>query len=182
MAEDGYGGLLSAFPYAYRRSRSRAFRAYVAAAGLVGLLAAVIVALGVVTLLASTGTTEGTDAFVRGFYVVVGAAAFAPLVAPVLLVARRHRRRGDSPARYDATIALAGFLFLLSLYAGLVASTPPARQETLEPFVLALGGLRLEVGVTAAVGRALYDLPRSAGLVLPTVGALVVALAHLLAR
>lgn len=181
MANAGYGGLLGAFPYALRSSESRLFRLYCAVAALIGLFGALLVGFGVVELLAETGRAEGTGAFVRGFYVVVGLAAVAPLVAPVLLVARRHRMTVSSPG-YDAALGLAGFVFLLLLYAGLVASTPVAHQEAVGPVVIALGGNVLRIEAFADLARFLYSLPRVAGLVGPALGAVAIGLTHALAR
>lgn len=181
MADDGYSGVLGAFPYAFGRSGSRTFRLYVLVAGLVGAGLAFVIAGGVLSLLAETGRTEGTTGFVRGFYVVVGVTALAPMLAPVLLVARRHRREGGSPRRYDTAMGAAGFAFILSLYVGLVASTPPARQETVAPFILVLGSQRIVIDLPVTIAESLYGLPRAAGLLFPGVGAALVALAHRLA-
>lgn len=178
MVEDGYGGLLGAFPYAIRRSNSRLFQLYGGLAAAVSLFGALLIALGVIQLLAETGRTEGTGAFVRGFYVVVGVAALAPLLAPVLLVARRHRRGSGSSGTYDTALGAAGFGFLGSLYVGLVASTPPAHQEPLEPITLGIGSLSMRVDVFASLGQLLYDLPAIAGLLFPAVGVVAIVLVH----
>lgn len=182
MPEDGYRGVIGAFPYAFGRSESRTFRVYVLLAGLVSAGLAFVIAGGVLSLLAETGRTEGTTGFVRGFYVVVGVAALAPMLAPVLLVARRHRREGESPRRYDTAMGAAGFVFILLLYVGLVASTPPARQEVVRPLVLALAGERVVIDLPVTVARTLYGLPRAAGVLFPLLGAIFVALTHRRAR
>jgi len=165
MAEE-YGGLLGAFPYAFRRSDSRLFRLYVAAGG--GLAVVLGLAFFVSFALAVSGSLGlalgGTASFVRAFVVFVGFLVVFPLVAPVLLVARHHRRTGNDPA-YDRALAAAGFGFVLSLYLAAVVSTPADQQETV-------------MGVLAPVIRALYGLPRLAGLVPPVVAAALVYLAH----
>ncbi|MFB6111773.1 MAG: hypothetical protein ABEJ35_04465 [Halobacteriaceae archaeon] len=178
MGSDGYGGLIGAFPYAARRSASWLFRGYVILAALVGLLVVVVVSLGVIKLLATTGRAEGTSAFVRGFYLLVGVTVVVPIVAPVLLVARRHRRTGSSPPRYDRAMAGAGFLFILLLYVGLVASTPPARQEAVRPIVVAIGETRVEIALTRTVAEWLYALPRVGGVLFPALGAVLIVLIH----
>jgi len=105
---------------------------------------------------------SGTFLFSRSLYVVAGFAAVAPLLAPLLFVARRHRR--DDPVRpgYDRKMAYGGFLFLLSLYVGLVISAPASLREPAE----------------SAVVNALYAIPQPAGFVPPVVAAVVVFATH----
>jgi uncharacterized membrane protein YuzA (DUF378 family) len=131
-----YDGVLGAFPYAFRTSDSRLFRSYAVLGGLATALVVLVFGSALVTLIANTlGTVGGTFTFVRAFYITVGLAIVAPLLAPVLLVARRHRRTG-STGDYDGALGAAGYLFLLSLYLALVISAPPgARSEP--PAVLA---------------------------------------------
>lgn len=165
--ERTYKGLFGAFPYAFRVSDSRLFRSYVVLGGLAILFIALTFVLGVVTLIGNTaGAGAGTFTFSRSFFIVVGLAAVAPLIAPVLFVARRHRRTGND-RRYDRTLALAGYGFLVSLYLLLVISAP----ENLRDPVSGSGPL-------AATVRFLYDLPRTAGLVPPLVVAAVMYLLH----
>lgn len=167
--ERAYGGYLGAFPYAARSSSSWLFRSYVVVAGLLVTLVTVVVAASVVKLVGETAAVRGGRfTLSRALFVLVGLFAVAPLSAPVLLVARRHRRRGSGPA-YDRAMALSGYLFALSLYLGLVASVPPAQQET-------------PSGAVAPVVTALYDLPAVAGLVFPLAGALGVVAVHRLVR
>ena len=155
-----YGGVFGAFPYAFRASESRLFRSYVVVGGLVAALATVLFAGSVVTILANTfRTTGGTFTFSRAFVVVVALAIVGPILAPVLLVARRHRRGGSGVA-YDRALAAGGFGFLLSIYVALVISAPPGARE--EPPAL-----------IAPVVEVLYDLPQIAGLVPLLVGVAV---------
>ena len=123
--DDDYGGLFTAFPYAFRQSDSRLFRLYTVVGGLFALLLGIVfVFAAIVSISQSAGlATGGTDAFVRTFVVIVGFAVVVPVVAPVLLVARRHRREGSKPT-YDRALAVAGLVYLLSLYLLLVASIP----------------------------------------------------------
>jgi len=158
-----YSGALGAIPYAFRTSPSRLFRAYVVVAALFSLVVTLVFVAALVVLLARTvGAAGGTFTFSRAFFVAVGFAVVAPTVAPVLLVARRHRR-GQGDARYDAALALSGYVFLVSLYAGLLISAPPGARDpppdVLEPVV-----------------GTLYALPPAFGLV-PPVLAIVVMVA-----
>lgn len=166
---DGYRGVVSAFPYAARTSDSWVFRSYVVVGGLATLGIGLVVVLGLVVLIGQTATVGGGSLTLsRAFYAVIGLFVVAPLVAPVLLVARRHRTdRGRDPA-YDAALALAGYLFLASLYVGLVITVPPAQQT--EPS----GALE----TIAPVIEMLYNLPQLAGLVPPTVAALAILAVH----
>lgn len=154
-AADAYGGLLGAFPYAFRASESWLFRLYVVLGGLAGALTALLFGLSLVALIGSTaGVGGGSFSFVRAFFVFVGLLVIAPMVAPVLFVARRHRRQRPD-RRFDATLGGLGFLFLGSLYVAGVISTPAAQQEVPTGSVL------------EPVVAALYALPRLAGLVPP---------------
>lgn len=202
---DGYNGVPGAFPYAFRASGSWLFRSYVLASALATALVALFIALGLIVLIARTAAVEGGSLTLsRAFYAVVGLFLVAPILAPTLLVARRHRR-GESPAggdRYDPGLALAGYLFLLALYVGLVIATPAAFRTPPEPFWFGIGGWRLALDVprVAAVGGGqisfhlprvgvtisalvpvvafLYDLPAIAGFVPPVVAAALIVAAH----
>jgi hypothetical protein len=186
---DGYRGIVGAFPYALLASRSLLFKAWVLVSALATLLIGGFVTLGIVFLIGQTaGIAGGSLTLSRAFYVVVGLFVVAPVVAPTLLVARRHRRgtptddgeasgRSDdspnSPApsvTYDRLLALSGFAFLLLLYVGLVVTVPTEQQQPVSP------------GVWAPLIRYLYSLPQPAGLVPPAVGAVLVYLAHRVGR
>jgi hypothetical protein len=158
--DDAYGGVLGAFPYALRSSDSWFFRSYVVVGGLAALALSVLFALSVVVLLGNTvGAGGGRFSFSRAFFIFVGLCVVAPLLAPVLFVAR-HTRRGRADSRYDFTFAGLGYLFLVALYVGGIISTPAVQQE------LPAGGL------ARSVVAALYSLPRLAGLVPPLLVAL----------
>ena len=183
---DGYRGIVGAYPYALLASRSLVFKCWVLASALATLLIGGFVVLGIVFLIGQTaGIAGGSLTLSRAFYVVVGLFVVAPVVAPTLLVARRHRRAkerdsddptGDgevgTPGRpapsvgYDRLLALSGFAFLLLLYVGLVATVPAEQQQPVSP------------GVWAPLIEYLYSLPQLAGLVPPAVGAVLVYLAH----
>jgi hypothetical protein len=163
---DDYGGIIGAFPYAFRRSESWLFRSYVVLGGLLTLAVGLLFVAAVVGVIAgTTGGRGGTLTLSRSFFAVVGLFVVVPLVAPVLLVARRHRRTGDAAAGCDASLAVAGYLFVGALYVGLVASVPPAQQTT-------------PTGTLAPVATALYALPGWSGVVPPMLAAAVLWLVY----
>jgi hypothetical protein len=166
---DEYGGLLGAYPYAVRRSDSRLFRAYAILGGvLAGVLATFFTFALVVTVAATASLAGGTVTFVRSVFILFGFLVVAPLVAPVLFVARRHRRTGSDP-RYDAALALAGTGYVVTLYLGAIASMPAAfeldGQVTTRPE---------PSGATAPVVEALYAVPEAYSWTLPVAGALLI--------
>ena len=151
---DEYGGIFGTFPYAFRHSESRLLRSYVALGGLLAGLITIIFLFSLVTAVANTlGTVGGTMTFARSFIIVVGALVVVPLVGPVVLVARRHRRRGSTLA-YDRALAAAGYLFAFSLYIMLIITAPAELRD--DPS-----------GALAPVIQLLYDLPMAAGAVPP---------------
>jgi len=161
-----YNGLPGAFPYAIRSSDSWLFKGYVVVAVLLTLAISLVFVFGLIGVLAgSTGARGGTFTFSRTFFMFVGLLVVAPLLAPVLLVARRHRRTASTVA-YDRGLALSALVFVGSLYMGLVISAP---AELREP-------------TTSAVIGALYDLPRLAGLAPPLLAVGLMYLVHRLLR
>ena len=163
---DGYGGVLGTYPYAFRRSRSRLMRSYVVLGGLFTLFTAVLFTFAFVTTVASTlGAGGGTFTFVRSFVLVVGMLVVVPLMAPVILVARRHRREG-STRQYDRALAASGYLLAVAVYLLLVISAPPALRD--DPS-----------GALAPLVSTLYDLPAVAGAIPPLVA---IAIGYLLHR
>jgi hypothetical protein len=128
---DAYGGLLGAFPYAARASESRLFRVYAPLAALLAGLLTLLFGLSLLALVAGTaGMRGGSVTLSRAFFVLVGLLVAAPVVAPVLFVARRHRRRVAPPsARHDAGFALSGFLFLVATFLGVAMTVPPAHRD-----------------------------------------------------
>jgi hypothetical protein len=177
-----YRGVVGAFPYAFRRSGSWVFRSYVVVSALATLLVGLIVTAGLVVLIANTARFAGGSLTLsRSFYVVVGLLVVLPMVAPTLLVARRHRvgragadadgadGDGGTGARYDAALALAGYAFILSVYVGLVTSVPPGQQVA-------------PTGALAPAIRVLYDLPAVAGLAFPVAAAATMAVVHRVVR
>jgi hypothetical protein len=164
---DDYGGVLGAFPYAVRASDSWLCRSYVLVGGLLTAAVSVLFVAAVIGIIAgTTGGRGGSLTLSRSFVALIGLFVVVPLVAPVLFVARGHRRDGDTDrTAYDAGLAAAGYLFVAALYAGLVISVPPDQQTP-------------PTGVLAPVVAALYALPQLAGLVPPVVAAALIPLVH----
>lgn len=177
MADD-YGGVFGAFPYAFRHSESLLFKLYVLVGALASGVVSLFVVFGLVVLIGATAAVPGGALTLsRSFYILVGLFIVAPLVAPVLFVARRHRRTG-SDRRYDLSLALTGFLFVLSVYVGLVISVPADLQTPVQPFSVG----PLTISALAPVVQLLYDLPPLYGLVPPLVCALAIYGVHRLLR
>jgi hypothetical protein len=160
--ERSYNGLPGAFPYAIRTSDSLLFKGYVVVALLLTVAIALIFTFGLIGVLAgSAGARGGTFTFSRTFFLFVGLLVVAPLLAPVLLVARRHRRTASSVA-YDRGLALSALGFVASLYLGLVISVPTSLQEP----------------TSSGLVMALYGLPQLAGLVPPLLAVGVMYVVH----
>jgi len=169
--DDAYGGLFGAFPYAFRQSGSRLFRAYVLVGGALAGLLSVFFGFALVVQIANTlGGVGGTLTFARSFFLFIGFLIVTPLIGPVLLVARRHRR-GRGEARYDRVMAVLGFVFAGSLYLAGIASMPECfvldGQETCRP---------APSGTFAPVVAVLYAVPPVASPLIPFVVAAVMAL------
>jgi len=165
-----YRGVLGAIPYAVRASDSWLFRLYAVVGTLFAAAIGAVVAMALIVWMAETAGVEGgTFAFSRSLFVVVGFAAVAPLLAPTLLVARRHRRGDPVHPLYDQALAAAGTLFLASLYLGLLASVPPAQQEPVS-------------GALAPAVEALYALPGAAGVAFPVLAVGLLIAAHVRLR
>lgn len=165
MSDETYGGALGAFPYAARASSSWSFRVYVGVAALVGAGSLALFLLSLVGIIASTANQTASVTLVRAFLVVVWLAVAVPVVAPVLLVARRHRLDRSVDPRYDSGLATAGYLFLAALYVGLLASVPPDMQQP-------------ATGAMAGVVEFLYGLPQIAGVVPPLLAAAHIWVLH----
>lgn len=161
---DDYGGIIGAFPYAFRRSDSWLFRSYVVIGGLLTVGVTLLFVAAVIGIIAgTTGGRGGTLTLSRSFYALVGLFVVVPLVAPVLLVARRHRRA--AAADCDGALALAGYLFVAALYVGLVVSVPPAQQAT-------------PAGPLAPAVATLYALPGRFGVIPPLLAAASVGVVY----
>jgi len=160
-----YKGVLTAFPYALRTSESRVFKTYAAVSGVFAALIVLLFGFAVVTLLGGTaGAPGGSFTFSRAFFIFLMFLVVAPLVTPVLLVARRHRRT-EPDVRYDRALAVSGYGFLLALYLSLVITTPAELQEA-------------PGGPFGAVASFLYGLPRPAAAVPPVLAVVAMYLAY----
>ncbi|WP_440007498.1 hypothetical protein [Halomicrococcus sp. SG-WS-1] len=159
--DEGYSGLLGAFRYGFGRSESTLFRLYALFSFLLGAALALVFALGLLSWFLATVGQSALVTTANAFLGVVALFVLGPLFAPVLFVARRHRR-GESTPGYDAAHALTGVAFVVLLYAGIAISVPPQFQSA-DP---------------GAVGAFLYSLPPLWGLAPPVVGAALVVVVH----
>lgn len=159
-----YSGVLGAFPYAFKASDSLLFRSYVVLGGLVAILAILLFATSMISVVASTVGSSGSFSFSRAFLMLVALAVIGPILSPILLVARHHRLQGAS-GLYDRGLAWSGYVFVLTLYISLVISAPPDLRST-------------PPGPLAPIIDALYTLPPIAALVPPLVGAGLIYYVH----
>lgn len=173
MGEDAYSGVIGAIPYAFRQSGSTLFRSYVVLGG--GLAAVLIIffTFALVGVIANTaGATGGTLTFVRSLFVIVGVLCVAPLLGPILFVARRHRR-GRHDTTYDAGLAISGYGFAIALYFGAIASMPATFRLDDEIVV------RPEpAGSTAPIVETLYAFPEFLAWVIPLGAGFGIYLVH----
>jgi len=170
----GYDGVFGAFPYAFRESRSRLFKLYVVASAVAIGLVSLFVGAALIVLIGQTAAVQGGSLTLsRSFYVVVGLLVVLPAIAPTLLVARRRRRGDEGSKRHEAALAAAGFVFLLSVYLGVVASMP-------ETFTLDGETVTRPPpdGAFAPAVAALYAIPSVFAWSVPLAGAALVGLAH----
>lgn len=164
-SESTYRGVLGAFPYAMRATDSWLCKGYVVVGTLVALVVVVLFLVGVASAFRNTlGAVGGSFTFSRTFVFVVGVVVGIPVIAPIVLVARRHRLHTPSLA-YDRALAATGFVYALSLYVALVVSAPPDMRETPPETI-------------APVVEALYALPPAAGVVPPVLAVLLVYAGH----
>jgi len=171
---DSYRGVVGAVPYAFRRSESWLFRAYVAVSTPVAAVVALLFGFALVKLIGETAAVRGGSLTLsRSFFAVVGLLAVAPMLMPTLFVARRHRTGRRVHRRYDALLALAGFLFLLALYAGTIAAIPETYQ-----FGDQTVARPVPTGALAPVVALLYAIPPVAAPLVPLAAAVGVYLVH----
>jgi len=173
---DGYRGVFGAFPYAFRHGDSLLFKLYVVFGTLAAAFVGILFTFSLVVWIAETaGSPGGSLTLSRTFIVVVGLFAAGPLIAPVLLVARKHRKGLAYHPRYDTIIALTGVAFLVSLYVAAIISMP----ESFE-----LDGETVDrppaTGVFGPVVSVLYALPQLAAIGPPAIMLAGMGLAHYL--
>jgi hypothetical protein len=169
MADD-YGGLLGGFVFAFRRSDSWVLRSYVVASTLVGGFAVVFLLLALFFWLGNPAPFGQ-----RALLGVVGIFVLVPLFAPVLVVARRHRR-GTGSRRGDAALGVAGYGFVLAVYLALFISDPNPHNVTgplaaidalprrywVAPVLLSVASIWLAVRLTSSVNAG-TSAPEEAG-------------------
>lgn len=150
-AGEPYSGLFGAYRFAFERSDSLLFRAYVVVSALCGAYVSLLLVLAAVSWLATPGAL-GEKALLG----VIGVVVLAPLFAPVLIVARRYRLGHDRPGM-DRVFALAGIAFVLSLFVALVVTDPTAHSSPgpVGDVLGFLGGLPATVGLGAPMAGTL---------------------------
>ena len=163
--ERTYGGLPGSFRYSFHQSDSRLYRSYAVVSGLLGLLITALVGLGLIVWIFQTADQSALVTLVRSFLVLVGLLIVIPLFAPVLFVARRHRKRFDVDERYDVALAAGGYCYVASLYVGLVITVPPDQQTT-------------PAAAIAPIVELLYALPPAVGLIPPVLAAIGIYALH----
>lgn len=163
--EKTYKGLLGSFRYSFGASDSRLYRLYVVVGALLSILLTLFFSLSIVVIIAATLGASESITLVRSLFVLVGLVVVAPIIVPVLLVARRHRKRLGSGTLYDSALALGGFLFIGALYLGLVISVPSELQEPTS-------------GAIGVLIQALYNLPSLLGIVPPLLAVLLLVFLH----
>lgn len=146
-----YRGLVGAYAFAIRRSRSWLLKAYGVASALVGVYVAILLVLAVISW-AGNPVAFGEKALLG----VLGILVLVPLFAPVMIVARRHRLDGAT-RRGDAVMAAAGVAFLVSLPLALLITdpTPPSGSGSAATVVASVNGLPAVVGLVPPVAGAL---------------------------
>ncbi len=173
---DGYRGVFGAFPYAFREGDSLLFKLYVVFGTLAAAFVGILFTFSLIVWIAETaGSPGGSLTLSRTFIVVVGLFAAGPLIAPVLLVARKHRKGLGYHPRYDTIIALTGVAFLVSLYVAAIISMPESFEldgETIERPPAS--------GISGPLVSVLYALPQPAAIAPPAIMLAGMGLAHYL--
>ncbi len=166
MAEERtYNGLLGSFRYSYRASDSLVYKGYVVVGALLSVLLALLFTFALIRIIATTLGASETITLVRSFFVLVGLLVIAPILAPVLLVARRHRKRLGSDTAYDTALAVGGFCFIGALYLGLLISVPADLQEP-------------TAGLSGSLVGALSGTPAPTGIVPPLLSVALILWLH----
>jgi hypothetical protein len=156
--------LVGSFRRAFTDTESRLLKSYVAVSLLFGGLLAILLLLALPVWVFNTVGGSELATFSRTFLIVGGVLLLVALVAPVVSAGRRHAR-GTASARADVSTALAGYLFILSLYVALLISAPPDQREAPSALV-------------APVVDFLYSLPPNYAVAPPLVAAALIAVVH----
>ena len=178
MAE-AYRGVIGAFPYAFRKGDSLFFRLYVIAGTLAALFVGGLFTLALIVWIGQTASSPGGSLTLsRTFIAVVGLFTAGPLLAPTLLVARKHRKGLAYHPRYDTIMAVLGYAFLVSLYVAAIISMP--ESFTLDGEMVTRPQ---PTGLTAPIVAVLYAIPQP-GAIAPPAGllALMAAVHYFLSR
>ncbi|WP_336364395.1 hypothetical protein [Halalkalicoccus salilacus] len=163
--ERSYKGLLGSFRYSFGASESYLYKGYVLVSAALGIALTLLFTFALIGVIAATLGASETITLVRSFFVLVALLVIAPIIAPVLLVARRHRKRLGAGTTYDAALAIGGYLFIGALYLGLAISVPPEHRES-------------TTGALGAVVETLYGLPEALGLLPPVLAIVAIVLLH----
>ncbi len=176
---DGYRGVFGAFPYAFRHGDSLVFKLYVIFGTLAAAFIGLLFVFSLVVWIAETaGSPGGSLTLSRTFIAVVGLFAAGPLIAPILLVARKHRKALSYHPRYDTIMALLGVAFLGSIYVAAIISIPACFELDGETVCRDPAS-----GVFAPIVSVLYALPQLAAVAPPAIMLAVMGGVHyLLAR
>jgi len=173
---DSYRGVFGAFPYAFRHGDSRIFKLYVVFGTLAALFVGGLFTLALVVWIGQTASAPGGSLTLsRTFLVVVGLLLAGPLIAPTLLVARKHRKELAYHRRYDTVMALTGVLFFASIYVAAIISIPETftidGETTTRPE---------PTGLTGPVVAMLYAIPQLGAVVPPVLAGGVMTVTHYL--
>lgn len=163
--ERSYEGLLGSFRYSFGASGSYLYKGYVFVSAVLSLAIALLFTFALIGVIAATLGASETITLVRSFFVLVALLVTAPILAPVLLVARRHRTRQGADTTYDVALAIGGYLFIGALYLGLAISVPPEHRES-------------TTGTLGVVVETLYGLPQALGLLPPLLAIVAIVLLH----
>ena len=165
QGDAAYRGLPGAFIYSFRMSESRVYKSYVVISAILTCLITILFTLGLIGIIAGTIGASELVTLVRSFFILVGVLVVFPIIAPVILVARRLRLSEKRSSDYDAAMAFGGYAFIISLYVGLLLPVPPEQQEPV-------------VGVMGAIISIAYSLPQISGFVPPLICAGMLFLIH----
>ncbi|WP_128476594.1 hypothetical protein [Halorussus pelagicus] len=160
--------VVGAFRRTFAHTESRLLKTYVLVSALLGGLLTLLLLLALPVWVLETAGGSVLATFSRAFLIVGGVLLLVALVAPVVLAGRRHAR-GTASARADVSLALAGYLFVLSLYASLLISAPPD-QRGAPPALL------------APAVEFLYSLPTTFAVAPPLVAAALIGVVYRVAR
>lgn len=162
--EESRSLVAGSFRRAYTDTESRLLKSYVVVSLVLGGLVALLLLLALPVWVLNTAGGSELATFSRAFLIVGGVLLLVALVAPVLSAGRRHAR-GTGTARADASLALAGYLFILSLYVSLLISAPVEQREAPPALV-------------APVVDLLYSLPPIYAVAPPLVSAALIVVVH----